>query len=192
MGLLISKLIPPYHLAWCSLNKAVSLSLKHRRPSSVTDVSQVCCADGFRFASHLGTLRFRSSDCLRFNSWCQFFFTFFKTFQTLALGVSTSGYGYLLPLQQCFQQAHCILLLRKCHITRGGRIRFQIWRSTGGSVATALLKKSVKFQFNTKSENHINKHVGGLIAMYWQQIYSWKKLEVSIYKLRAIKISPCM
>jgi len=65
MDLLISKLIGPQasHDA-ASLNKAVSLSLKHCHPSSVTGMFQVCCANGFRFASHLGDLCFHSSDLL--------------------------------------------------------------------------------------------------------------------------------
>jgi len=37
MDLLILKLIPPYHPAWRGSNKAVSLSVKWRRPHSVTD-----------------------------------------------------------------------------------------------------------------------------------------------------------
>jgi len=35
-----------------------------------------------------------------------------------------------------FYQAYCILIVFYCHVTRGGRIRCQIWRSTGGSAAT--------------------------------------------------------
>jgi len=68
---------------------AVSLSLKQRRPGSVADMFEVCCANGFQFASHLGDLRFCSSDWLvtRLNSWDHFFFTFFKTSQTFGLGV---------------------------------------------------------------------------------------------------------
>jgi len=60
---LISKLIQWHHLAWCGLNKAVSLSLKRCHSGSVANAFQVCCANGFRFTSHLDDLHFRSSDC---------------------------------------------------------------------------------------------------------------------------------
>jgi len=33
-----------------------------------------------------------------------------------------------------------ILVMRYCHVTGGGRIRFQIYRSMGGSLATAFTK----------------------------------------------------
>jgi len=40
------------------IDEVVTLSLKRHRPGSVVDVMfQVCCADGFQFTSHLGTLR---------------------------------------------------------------------------------------------------------------------------------------
>jgi len=35
---------------------------------------------------------------------------------------------------------------------------------------------------NTKSENNVNKYVGGLIAMHWQWTYAQKLSVVSIYQ----------
>jgi len=67
IDLLNLKLIPPYRIAWHGSNKAVRfkrLSRKQRCPGSVKDVFQVYCDNGFRFASHLGVLRFRNSDWL--------------------------------------------------------------------------------------------------------------------------------
>jgi len=49
MDLLISKLIPPYCLAWRVSNKAVSLSLKRHHSGSVTDTLEVCHANGCGF-----------------------------------------------------------------------------------------------------------------------------------------------
>jgi len=42
------------------LNKAVSLSLKRQRPGSVADAFQVCCPNGYWFASDLSDLCFCS------------------------------------------------------------------------------------------------------------------------------------
>jgi len=77
---LISKLIPPYCLVWCSLNKAVSLSVKWRRPRSITDRFQVCHANGcgLRFTSQLCTLRFHNHDCLHISICGTSFFYFFQ------------------------------------------------------------------------------------------------------------------
>jgi len=76
MDLPISKLIRPYRLAWRSSNKAVSLSLSWHWSGSPTDRLQVCHANGWGFASWLGTICFRKWMLARFNSWDQFFFTF--------------------------------------------------------------------------------------------------------------------
>ena len=37
-------------------------------------------------------------------------------------------------------------------------------------------------ELNTKSENNVNRYVGGLITMHWQWTYTWMPSEVSIYK----------
>jgi len=135
-----------------------------------------------------------------FYSWDQFFFTFFKSFQTfhLAMGVGKGKqWGNFSKSQQknilcfewekfslllatptnifekspinfslgkilltsmvlrlclrlhvlcllCFYQAYCTPVVRYWHVTGGGRIRFQLWRSTGGSIATALFLYSEK------------------------------------------------
>jgi len=61
MDLLISK----FSSVWRGLNKEVCLSIKRWRLGSVADVFQVCYANSFQFAFHLGgALRFHSSNCL--------------------------------------------------------------------------------------------------------------------------------
>ena len=86
MDLPISKFIRPYHLAWRSSNKAVTLSLNWHWSGSLTDRFQICHANGWVFASWLRTLCFHKWMLARFNSWDQFIFTFLKTFQTFPLG----------------------------------------------------------------------------------------------------------
>jgi len=66
MDLLIAKLILLYHLTWHDLNKAVNLHWSGGvpTPSSVADVFQVCCDNGFWFAAYRGALRSHSDDWL--------------------------------------------------------------------------------------------------------------------------------
>ena len=90
MDLPLSKLIRPYHLAWRGSNKVVTLLLNWHWSGSLTDKFQVYHVNGWGFASWLGALRFRKWMLARFNTWEQFFFTFFKTFQTFPLGVSVA------------------------------------------------------------------------------------------------------
>jgi len=75
---LISKLKQLHRLAWRDLNIAVSLSLKLRCANSVVDAFQVCCANGFLFASHLGDLRFHISDWLHDSIHCTRFSALFS------------------------------------------------------------------------------------------------------------------
>jgi len=84
MDLPVSNIIPPHHLARCGANKAVSLSCKRQHPDSVVDTCQVWCANGCWFASHLGDLRFHSSDWLHISIHGTSF-SFFKTLQTFSL-----------------------------------------------------------------------------------------------------------
>jgi len=91
MDLPISKLNWPYRLAWHGSNKAATLSLNWHWFGSLMDRFQVYHVDGWGFASWLGALRFRKWMLARFNSWDQFFFTFFKTFQTFPFGVRFRG-----------------------------------------------------------------------------------------------------
>ena len=78
--------MPPYHLAWHGLNKAVGLLLKRQHLGSVADMFYVCnipvadmfhYADGFKLTSHLGTLCFCSSDCLHISIHVTSFTLFF-------------------------------------------------------------------------------------------------------------------
>jgi len=53
---------------------------------------------------------------------------------------------YLLYLPRLYQ-AYCTLVMCYCHVTEGGRIRLQIQRSTGGSIATAFSKTANRRNF---------------------------------------------
>jgi len=90
--------------------------------------SPVFCANGFRFTSHLGDLRFYSSDRLHVSILGQFFFTFFKSFQTFSLVVSIKATVKVRFLSRIlrFYQAYYIPVMHYCHITRDGQIKFQI------------------------------------------------------------------
>jgi len=44
---------------------------------------------------------------------------------------------------------------------------------------------------NTKSENIVNEHIGGLAVMHWQQICKKSLWRCVFTKLCAINISPC-
>jgi len=55
-------------------------------------------------------------------------------FQTLGLEVRVRV--LVLHLVR-FYESYCTLAMRYCHVTAGGWIRLQTWRSTGGPVATA-------------------------------------------------------
>jgi len=92
MDLLISKLIPLYRFTWRDSNKVVSLSSKRRRSSSTMDRCQVCHANGWGFASQLGTLCFRNSDCLHVSiHGTSFSLLFSKLSKLLLLGLDRLG-----------------------------------------------------------------------------------------------------
>jgi len=90
-------------------------------------VMNICCANGFEFHSHLGDFHFGSIVVALFNSWDHFFFTFFKSFQTLGLGVTVKVSVwvwvrfrvYLLRLLR-FYQAYYNPVVCYCHVTGGG------------------------------------------------------------------------
>jgi len=96
MNLLISKLIPPHCLARHSSNKAVSWSLKQHPPCSIADIFHIWCANGFRFASHLGNLRLRGSDWLQVSFMGPLFLYFFQNFPNFSFRAAMSNPNGLL------------------------------------------------------------------------------------------------
>jgi len=106
-------------------------------------MSHVCYANGCRFTSRLGALRFCNSDCLHISIHRTSFSLLFSKLSKLALRVRLSisvGLGYrqvrvrvkvrfqvyFLRLLY-FYQAYCILLVCYCHVIGGRQTRFQIF-----------------------------------------------------------------